>query len=422
MMNKPILTKIWRNTVRGYRFLRRIFPITWTGMALLVLAGLTIWTQGIHHKDLVLFTGALVVLAVGALLLVLTVGTAIIAAVRSKRAHGTLASLQLDTNTECSTGFAVRFSRWLPFVSLNWEWVTPAGVEVRQRRRGKLLEEDVVPDCRGRSREIVRKFTIRDFLGLSAIQWMAKDPVMVRILPVRIMDTGLALPLGLGMGEDLSDPSGTPIGDQVEMREYQPGDSPRLIRWKLYARTKKLLIRTPERAIAEQPSTCAYLLGGKFARSASELARELLERGSFGGEFLFGAEGSARVSHGNLELARDIVAESGMEKTISCAALPSFLRSAADQGFSDCLLFAPPEIAEIADGLAQVLSGSPLYVRAVVCVPELADDKPVPIWKRVVFRGDERLGLLSLRTRFTRLSGLCAPQIFEQRSGGFFAL
>jgi hypothetical protein len=416
------MKKMWRNTVRAFRFLRRIFPITWTGMALLALAGLTIWTQGIHHKDIVLLTGAIVVLAVGALLLVLTVGTAIIAAVRSKRARGTLASLQLETNIECSTGFAVRFPRWLPFVSLTWEWVAPAGVEVRQRRRGKTIEEDVVPGCRGLSGSIVRKFTLRDFLGLTAVQWMGADAVALRILPLRIMDPGLALPLGLGLGEDLSDPSGTLMGDQVEMREYQPGDSPRLIRWKLYARTNKLLIRTPERAIAEQPSTCAYLLGGKLAASASELARELLERGSFGGEFLFGAEGSARISHGDLELARDIVAESGMEKTLSCAALPGFLRMASDQGFSDCLLFAPPEIANIAEALAPVLSSSPLYVRAVVCVPELADDKPVPVWKKVVFRGDDRMGLESLRTRFTRLSGLCAPQIFEQRSGGFFAL
>jgi hypothetical protein len=422
MMNMPILKKIWRNTVRGYSFLRRIFPITWTGAALLGLAALTIWTQGILHRDLVLLTSAIVVVAVEALLLVLTIGTAIVAAVRSKRARGTIASLQLETNIECSTGFAVRFPWWLPFVSLTWEWVTPDGVDVRQRRRGKTIEEEVVPGCRGLSGAIVRKFTLRDFLGLTAVQWMGTDVVALRTLPLRIMDTGLTLPLGLGLGEDLSDPSGTLMGDQVEMREYQPGDSPRLIRWKLYARTKKLLIRTPERALAEQPSTCAYLLGGKSAGSASELARELLERGSFGGEFLFGAEGSPRVSHGDLDLARDIIAESGMEKTIACWNLPAFLRMASDQGFSDCLLFAPPGIAIISDALAPVLSSSPLFVRVVVCVAELADDKPVPAWKKVVFRGDERMGLESLRTRFTRLSGLCTPHIFEQRSGGFFAL
>jgi hypothetical protein len=422
MMTKPSFAKIRRNAVRAYLFLKRVFPITWTGAALLALAGLTIWTQGISHKDLVLFTGALVIIAIQALLLTLTIGTAFVAAWRSRKARCPVASLQLETNSECSTGFAVRFPGWLPFVSLSWEWVTPPGVEVRQRRKGAMLEEDVVPGSRGMSGSIQRKFTLRDFLGLSAIQWMAMDPVALRILPARIADTGLALPLGLGIGEDLSDPSGTPIGDQVDMRGYQHGDSPRLIRWKLYARTGKLMIRMPERAIAEQPSTCAYLLGGKSAGSASELARELLERGSFGGEFLFGAEGSAKVSYGDIELARDIVAESGMEKTLSCAGLPGFLRTASDSGFSDCLLFAPPEIANIADALAPALSSSPLYVRAVVCVPELASDKPLPVWKKIVFRGDGRIGLVSLRTRFTRLSGLCAPQIFEQRSGTFFAL
>jgi len=232
----------------------------------------------------------------------------------------------------------------------------------------------------------------------------------------------LALPLGLGVGDDLSDPSGSLIGDQVEMREYQPGDSPRLIRWKLFARTKKLLIRTPERAIAEQPSTCAYLLGGKTAGPAAELARELLERGSFGGDFLFGAEGSSRVSHGDLDLARNIVAESGLQDELTCEGLTAFLGAASGQGFSDCLIFAPPEIANIAEKLAPVLSSSPIYVRAVLCVKELADEKPVRLWKKIVFRGDPRVTLTSLRTRFETLSGLCAPQIFEQRSAGFFAL
>src|ERR1700730_9299637 len=129
------MKKIWQNTIRAFRLLRRIFPITWTGTALFALAGLTIWTQGIHHKDLVLFTGALVVLAVESLLLALTIGATFLAAWRSRRARSTLASLELETYVECSTGFAVRFPGWLPFVSLSWEWVTPSGVEVHSRRR-----------------------------------------------------------------------------------------------------------------------------------------------------------------------------------------------------------------------------------------------------------------------------------------------
>src|SRR5260370_16480640 len=233
---KRKLNKTWRNAVRAYQFLKRMFPVTWTGAALLALAGVTIWTQGVHHKDLVLFTGALVMLAVQALVVVVEIGATGLGGGRRRRGRTPIALLHLETNSGCSTGFAVRFPGWLPFVSLSWEWVTPAGVEVRQRRKGAMLEEEVVPGCRGLSRSIHRKFTLRDFLGLSAIQWMEAEPVALRILPARITDSGLALPLGLGVGEDLSDPSGTPIGDQVEMREYQQGDSPRLIRWKLYAR------------------------------------------------------------------------------------------------------------------------------------------------------------------------------------------
>src|SRR5260370_14328926 len=127
---KRKLNKTWRNAVRAYQFLKRMFPVTWTGAALLALAGVTIWTQGVHHKDLVLFTGALVMLAVQALLLLLTIAATLLAALRTRRARTPIALLHLETNSGCATGFAVRFPGWLPVVSLSWEWVTPAAREV----------------------------------------------------------------------------------------------------------------------------------------------------------------------------------------------------------------------------------------------------------------------------------------------------
>lgn len=411
-------TKIRRGACRTFRFIERIFPITRSGCLLLTVSILTIWTQGITHQDLVLLAGAVVLLAVELLLVLFVIASASVAWGRSRRASCANAALQLETGVESSTGFAVSFPGWLPFVTLSWEWTAPAGVEVRPTRQGPLLFEHVVPTHRALTAMVQREFTVRDFLGLARISWVLADAVPLRVLPARLADTGLAVPLGLGTGDDLPDPFGALIGDQVEMREYQPGDSPRLVRWKLFARTGKLFVRTPERAIAEQPSACAWLRGGKSTSAAAQLARELIERGSFGGEFLFGAEGSARVAHGDVELARDVIAESGDATPRSSGALAGFLQDASGLGYSDCLVFTgpakPPEALELA--------GAALPVRMVICVPELSTGGPFSLWRRIVFRPEKRPSLDSIRAAYAPLNGFCPLQIFEQRSGSFFAL
>lgn len=411
-------TKIRQSACRTFRFVQRIFPITRSGCLLLTASILTIWTQGIAHQDLVLLAGAVVLLAIQLLLISFVIVSAFVAWWRSRRARCFSTALQLETGVESSTGFAVSFPGWLPFVTLNWEWTAPAGVEVRPRRQGSLLLENVVPNCRALTAMVQREFAVRDFLGLARISWVLPAPVPLRILPARLAHTELTVPLGLGTGDDLPDPWGALIGDHVEMREYQPGDSPRLVRWKLFARTGKLFVRTPERAIAEQPSACAWLRGGKSISAAAQLARELLERGSFGSEFLLGAEGSARVAHGDLELARDIIAESGPDTPVSSTAFPAFLQNASSLGYSDCLVFTgpamPPEARELARGA--------LAVRMVICVSELSTGAPVPLWKKIVFRREERSSLESIRVAYAPLNGLCPLQIFEQRSGSFFAL
>ena len=177
-------------------------------------------------------------------------------------------------------------------------------------------------------------------------------------------------------------------------------------------------MRTPERAIAEQPSACAWLRGGESSSAAAQLARELLERGSLGAEFFFGAEGSARVAHADLELARDIIAESGQNTPGSSGALAGFLQTASGLGYSDCLVFAGPVMPPDAHELA----ASALPVRVVICVEELSTGATVPLWKRIVFRREERPSFESIRASYAPLNGLCPLQIFEQRSGSFLAL
>lgn len=397
------------------RSIQRFFPITRFGCILLTLTALTTWTQGIAHQDLVLLAGAAVLLAIQTLLLLTVIVCAAIAWRRTRHASSTAPTLELETGVESTTGFAITFPNWLPFVTLTWKWTAPIGVDVRAKRqqRSRFIE-DVVPDSRALAPSIEREFTVRDFLGLSAISWTLTSPVPLRILPARLSAPGLAAPLSLGTGDDLPDPYGAPIGDQVEMREYQPGDSPRLVRWKLYARTGKLFVRMPERAIADQPSACAWLCGGRSTNASAQLARELLERGSFGSEFLFGADGSLRTSQGDLDLARDLIAASANVPTPG--ALGTFLQTASSSGFSDCVVFAGPGAPPDLNG------GCPLPVRIVICVDELSTTGPAPLWKKILFHGEEHPTLDSIRATYAKVAARCELQIFEHRSTSFFAL
>ena len=46
------------------------------------------------------------------------------------------------------------------------------------------------------------------------------------------------------------------------MRAYGHGDPMRHVLWKTFARSRRLLVRMPERAIAPSPTTVAFLIAG----------------------------------------------------------------------------------------------------------------------------------------------------------------
>src|SRR4029079_3371216 len=95
-----------------------------------------------------------------------------------------------------------------------------------------------------------------------------------------------------------SHPAGRQDGDLVEMRNYGVGDPMRHILWKTIARTHRPLVRTPERAIAPAPITVAFLVAGAADEPTAATARLYLERGMFGPDFLFAADGPAPPPHG----------------------------------------------------------------------------------------------------------------------------
>jgi hypothetical protein len=210
----------------------------------------------------------------------------------------------------------------------------------------------------------------------------------VRVEPSRGALDQLTLLDTLAGGEDLSEPRGTPFGDRVDMRQYTHGDSPRLILWKVYARTRKLLVRIPERAVTARPRACAYLVAGDGDEATAGLARVLVERGVLGDNWWFGADGTQRVAS-DTRGALDVLVLSGLagERGRQSATLwdhPTtpvgtnlgvFLSRAEQAGFSICLLFLPARPGPWTDEVAATVAHSRLRVQLYTALDN-ADLRP----------------------------------------------
>ncbi|MGV8039079.1 MAG: DUF58 domain-containing protein [Thermoanaerobaculaceae bacterium] len=377
----------WRRTWHRMRRLagaaRGLFPLTAAGLLLLLLAVASLLLLGVGTLDLVVFAAA--GLGIGLLLLVLLL-VGIVAAVlhlRVRRAPAAVA-LRLESGQQQPTGWVLPFPRWLPLVEVSWRWVHPPEVAVHPRpRRGGAVEE-VVPARRGEWREVRRRLEVRDVMGLAALSWTVGAATHVRVEPSRGGLDHLPLLDTLAGGEELSEPRGQPFGDRVDMRQYTHGDSPRLILWKVYARTRKLLVRIPERAVTARPRACAYLVAGDGDEATAGLARVMVERGLLGDNWWFGADGTERVAS-DAQGALDVLVASGLAgrgwgadadaATRSGTRLGEFLARADRAGFGVCLVFLPARPGAWTAEAAAVLAGTRLRTLLYTALDD-ADTRP----------------------------------------------
>ena len=364
---------------RKARLARDLLPLTPSGACLVLLGALAVWFQGIGSLDLVLLTAG--VLA-GLLTFVLMAATAAAALLVARRLRaGSAGNLSLECGVWHGTDLSARAPRWLPFLSLRAIWTQPPRVE--SDLVGSGGEERVKPRRRGRYRAVLRQFTLEDVLGLTAVTWACRAEGAVRIVPARAPLNRPAEIQGLVGGEDLSDPWGVPMGDRVDMRKYGHGDSPRMILWKTFARTRRLFVRTPERAIEAAPRICAYLLSAPEDEPAASVARSVLELGLLGAGWRFGADGAEDAE--DLPGALEALAVSGARPSEAPTLLAGFLQRAERDGFGSCVLFLPPREGSWTDEVRIVLPATSLRVRAVIAVPGWRREGSHAWWRRFLF-------------------------------------
>ncbi len=384
---------------RALRVAIGLFPFTAVGLTVIVASLATGWYQGIGHLDLVLLMVSFSILVVTVLLAVAVVASAVLINGRFRRNSSRTVS-EFEADVPSASGYHVELPYWLPCVDVGWRWEPVAGAcpgKLELRTERDETNEIVTVPGRGMYRSVVRRIVVRDVLDLCRVSWVTSEPVTLRVLPHRGKLEQLVPLLGYVSGEDISDPFGEPWGDRVDMRQYAAGDSPRMIMWKIYARSRKVMVRINERAVEARPRGCGYLIAppehltAKTSRhplaflsrvwrkarvrsdeASAGIARVVLEGRLLGDDWKFGADGgSAAVS--DLSEALDAVARSGTPEVTECG-LSVFLEQVGREGFAYCVLFAPPQPGPWLDATLEACSRTSLRIHVLIGVDGVAPE------------------------------------------------
>jgi hypothetical protein len=415
----------WMRPVHG------AFPLTRTGVAFFTLFGLAVWFQGVLHLDLVMLVAGLAGIMVIILLLLCTFLGAIFLSRAGKRAQ-TPGLLDLETGTPQPTGFQVRYPRWIPFTVAQWQWMDDGGGEtaaaISLDRKGGELIELAAPARRCIVQRVVRRFAVRDLFGLSEISWRRTETVSLRVLPERGMLAQMPPPAGMADGDEISDPFAEMRGDRIDMRQYAPGDPMRMVLWKVYARTNRMMVRTPERSVAERRKGCAYLVTSEHDDATAAVARIAIERGLLGDDWCFAADGVDRYAT-EREEALEVLARSGeAEYRERGNGLGSFLAKMNAEGYQFCILLLPPEPGVWEHAVSQAGAGGLMRMQILTGVEAVRPEREgKPEWTARVAEwflrpdGGNEVTLEQLRQFAAQTAGLATTTgVAERKTGHLF--
>lgn len=373
---------------RALPYLRRaagIFPLSFSGVILISVLGCGLYYLGVLRADRLITLACIALLAAACLTLLTVIATAV-ALNRKWRKLDFGALPNLQTRAPCWTGLVLSMWR-LPLVEVRWEWIDPPGTETELKWGTEGWVEVVTPKRRALLDKVRRRIEVRDVLGIAKIWWEDRRPQAVRILPEAGRLEVETLVQSLFSGDDFSDPRGEPHGDRVDMRRYAPGDPPRLILWKVYARTRKLMVRVPERAVVTQPRTCAYLVAGPADELGANMVRSVLSRNLLGQGWRFGADGSAEAAE-EIEAALEILARSGNPGVESASGLAHFLENAKKDGYRSCMVVLPPCRGAYLNQIAHALNTSPIELTLVCPASKPSSKVQAEKWEKYVFYDD----------------------------------
>ena len=400
-------------------FARRVadlVPLTALGFAVAALATAALVHYGYGEMDLVLL-----VLGWGAVGLVgLSLLFVLLAALLVKRRLRAEEALHRDCETgrATPTGFSLPSLGWVPLVRLRWSWLAPPLPIELVREEGRLHER-VRPTRRGAHEGVRRRVVVEDVFGLARLGLRMDDPLTLRVLPHGGRLGRLPTLLAYAGGEDWPHPMGLPEGDRVELRRYGPGDPARFIHWSIYARTRKLVVRVPERALSRAHRTAAYLVTGEADEASSGAARVAVESGALGEDWSFGADGAGGTQ--TVSQAQEALVRSArVPATEGGAGLEGFLREEEKSGPVSVVVFAPAEPGPWIERVLAALGARRGCTRIVIGVDGLAADPPGGWWRRLLARPPAREGASAgaLEAALEALASARAEVLVVDRASG----
>lgn len=419
-------TRLWRTVIAAeWRRVGRwteLFPWTPLGVLLTALAYAALEWLAYGQLDLVW----LVVGYVGLGLTLVAPVVVLVAAVwlrfagKDPAAHRKHegAPLMLETETFFETGFA-RPSLWfLPLVQVRWEWLDPPGAEVDFVRRDGLLLERVRLAERGHYERIERRMIVSDAFGLSRVRFRVHHEQSIDVLP-RLGQLRALPPLtALASGDALPHPLGLTEGDRLELRRYGPGDPARFIHWKVMARTGKLMVRVPERALSIARRMAAYVIAGEHDDASCGAARLAVEQRALGLEWVLGTDAQAGGVTRMDQALEAIVQSSALRGPGAGAALSGFVERVEQGGPASYVLFVPPHEGPWTAHVAKMARGR--AVRIVIGVDGLAPAMKSTWWRRALTVPSGKSGVdpVELQQLVAQLSALGASVTVLDRSTG----
>jgi hypothetical protein len=226
-----------------------------------------------------------------------------------------------------------------PLVEVSVQSRQPERYIVEDTQHAKNQSIVLLPKRRGTIDHLEFTFVVSDIFGLNRTLIRHDLPMSLDIHAKRpvLETTHLHLP---NEGDDSAHPAGSFAGDYVDMRRYAPGDPQRFILWKAFARSRKLLVRTPERAESKEPAIALILMTSPADSEAADVARYFLEQSNE--NLAFGAAGLKDVAF-NMHDALDLLKTSGEITDVSIDSICETLRPILKNTAQRVIVIASPE-------------------------------------------------------------------------------
>jgi uncharacterized protein (DUF58 family) len=268
----------------------------------------------------------------------------------------------------------------LPLLEISWTWESPTGFRLELAKIEDRLVEQIESELRARGEQIRRRFVIEDGFGLARLSFIRAEARSVRVLPWTGELDRSPLLRSLAAGDELPHPAGDLVGDRVDMRRYVPGDPLRLVLWKVYARTRQLMVRTPERSLSPSVRIAAYLPATKGDEPAAAAAKVAIDAGLFGEGWVFSTDGAERPAT-EAAAAHELLAASRAHQGTElgeAAGLADFLAGESKSEPPRLILFVPGRTGPWLERVVDVIRHHRGRVSAVVVTDRVVEEAAEP--------------------------------------------